>query len=171
MRRKSTFIIANWDQADVGLRDLGLAQIALESIEGRLNTKIAALKEEAAESAAPALERIAELTDALEAFWLAHRGEVTGKSQTLIFGTLGQRASRAVRFLRGWTATKSLGALLCDRSLADFIRTAHTLDKDAVLKAGAAQIGRLRECGVGIQDREKFYAEPARVAIEGKEVA
>ncbi len=156
--------LKDWNQADGALREAGLAQILLERIEGDLARRMAELKTRAEEQAAPHQERLAALEEALERFWLARRGDVApAKSRLLTFGALGTRASRAVRYLRGWTAEKVIGAL--GHGFAQFLRVEHSVDKSAILKAPPEQLAELRRCGVAIEERERFFAEPDRATL------
>lgn len=160
--------IKSWEEADDVLRLLGVAEIGIEKLEHKLTLKIQELKDHCADLAKRDQAFAAECREALEAFWISNRPK-DQKSRTLNHGSLGQRSSRAVKMLRGWTHKKALPALLLAK-LLHFVRVKNELDKDAVLKASPAEVAKLRECGVGIEDRETFFAEPDRAVIAGKEV-
>lgn len=156
--------LESWQDADQALRDLGLAQIAVERIEGTLAVKIAELKNWAEHCAAPHKAAAARLEDALERFWLAHRSELERKSWRGTYGAMGTRASRAVRLLRGWTAEKAALAVAGQGAvLSAYLRVKRWLDREAVLRCtDAVDREALRSCGLAIEEREKFFAEPDR---------
>lgn len=154
--------IASWDAADSALREIGERMMRVQTREAALNRSIMQLKELTANEVFPDQERIAALEEALEIFWLEHRKGGPDRSRALNFGKLGSRASRAVKFLRGWTMEKAVIAIQSQgRALAAYLRIKATLDREAVLSvADATDLEALRTYGVGIEDRETFFAEP-----------
>ncbi len=159
--------ITAWDDAEQALRELGLRQIAIINIEGTLNASIDAMKAQAVLDAAPHQAKIKQLQAALELFWMAARKDQ--KSQKFTFGTLGTRASRAVRTIRNWRMETVIAAL--QAGMSEFLRsvTKHSIDKERVLAASEDELVLLRKCGIDVEYRETFFAEPDLERIRSSE--
>jgi len=152
--------IRDWAEADAALCEMGQCQVNVGRLDTSLQLRLTTLKFRYVEDAKPFLDREAELREGLELFWLAHRDDVApAKSRALNFGALGTRASRAVAMLRGWTKEKAIAAL--SAGLADFLRPKPPdISRERVLDATPEELALLRKCGLGIEERETFFAEP-----------
>lgn len=159
--------IKTWAQADAGLRELGLCQAQIEQLGGRLDQGITRLKERAAKLSAPLQKRAVTLEQELAAFWADHAPEVAPhRSVKLTFGSFGVRSSRAVALLKKWTEQKVIEALAAADGLRRFLRIAKpTLNRLAVLGAPAEELASLEKCGIRVEERESFFAEPDRARL------
>ena len=149
----------SWEEADYLLRVKCEAQLDLEGVNAWLTDAVNDAKAKAAKTAEPLHERIAGIDAALKAFWKQHAEEVKpAKSRPLNFGTIGSRASKAVKFLKGWKVAKILDLLP-----ARFVRTKKYIDRNVIL---AKPPEDLLEYGLFIEEKETFFAEPDRAAVE-----
>lgn len=158
--------LADWQAADQALRELGLCQLALTAIQAVVDARVNLAKGEARAASVSYRGRMGALQRALELFWMAHGAETEpGKSHALTFGVLGMRTARAVRLLPGWTIDQVIEAL--GQGFGEFLRVSHSVDREAVLAARPDQLESLKQCGLSIEEGERFFAEPDLEKIWG----
>lgn len=102
--------------------------------------------------ALPLQNRIKKLEGDVKAYADAHRAELTGKSRTLNFGTVGYRISSRLIL----PASKAAEAIAALKALGrkEFIKTTETLDRAALLRQ---PVELLNQIGAYIQQRDEFY--------------
>jgi len=159
----------NWDDINRRLARLGHIEQQAESLQARLDRKVAELKERTLE-ASRELEREREkLRNEVECFYWAHREEVLAdgrKSIELPFGRLGSRSSRRVVVDHPAAAQQWLAA----NGLEQFLRIRTELDREAlrsVLLAGSGNgngtFAKLVCCpGVHLCEKQEFWCEATR---------
>jgi hypothetical protein len=155
-----------FEEADQSLLELGRAKNRVAAAELIMNEDISAAKLRASEATEGDREFIRCVREGLEECWLKNKAQVKGKSWKGTFGTIGQRKSTGVRFLRGWNGKKVLAAITAaGKKLEAFLRIKPALNKRAILDASPLLHEALRQCGVDTDRRETFFAEPDEAAI------
>jgi phage host-nuclease inhibitor protein Gam len=150
-------------EAEALLLRMGGRQREVAAIEGRMNERLAAVKAEFEQIAAPITEQIEADFQALQAWAEAHRAtllERERKSAKLATGELGWRTSPPSVRISGLAAViaafKQLG-------LDRFIRTKEEIDKQAIQKEPEA-VEHVK--GVSITQQEEFWIRPFESEIE-----
>ena len=153
-RRKVTAapVLADWAAVDGALRDIRECEHALTELGVDRDRRIDNIKEEYSKMALPLQNRIKKLEADVKAYADAHRAELTGKSRTLNFGTVGYRISSRL-ILPASKAAEAIATLKAlDRK--EFIKTTETLDRAALLRQ---PVELLNQIGAYIQQRDEFY--------------
>lgn len=153
-RRKVTAapVLADWAAVDGALRDIRECEHALTELGVDRDRRIDNIKEEYSKMALPLQNRIKKLEADVKAYADAHRAELTGKSRTLNFGTVGYRISSRLIL----PASKAAEAIATLKALGrkEFIKTTETLDRAALLRQ---PVELLNQIGAYIQQRDEFY--------------
>lgn len=153
-RRKVTPapVLADWAAVDGALRDIRECEHALTELGVDRDRRIDNIKEEYSKMALPLQNRIKKLEADVKAYADAHRAELTGKSRTLNFGTVGYRISSRLIL----PASKAAEAIAALKALGrkEFIKTTETLDRAALLRQ---PVELLNQIGAYIQQRDEFY--------------
>lgn len=153
-RRKVTAapVLADWAAVDGALRDIRECEHALTELGVDRDRRIDNIKEEYSKMALPLQNRIKKLEDDVKAYADAHRAELTGKSRTLNFGTVGYRISSRLIL----PASKAAEAIAALKALGrkEFIKTTETLDRAALSRQ---PVELLNQIGAYIQQRDEFY--------------
>ncbi len=153
-RRKVTAapVLADWAAVDGALRDIRECEHALTELGVDRDRRIDNIKEEYSKMALPLQNRIKKLEDDVKAYADAHRAELTGKSRTLNFGTVGYRISSRLIL----PASKAAEAIATLKALGrkEFVKTTETLDRAALLRQ---PVELLNQIGAYIQQRDEFY--------------
>ena len=153
-RRKVTPapVLADWAAVDGALRDIRECEHALAELGVDRDRRIDNIKEEYSKMALPLQNRIKKLEADVKAYADAHRAELTGKSRTLTFGTVGYRTSSRLIL----PASKAAEAIAALKALGrkEFIKTTETLDRAALLRQ---PVELLNQIGAYIQQRDEFY--------------
>lgn len=120
--------IASLEDANIALRDIGLAQKELDAIDSETNRKIAELKTSAAKQGEELRKAIAEKSAKLQAFADYNRDELfkDRKSLELSFGSFGYRKSTKI------SVKKTTLELLKKFGMKKFIRQKEEPDKEAL---------------------------------------
>ncbi len=146
------------------IAEIAKAQRALDRINAKLNERVAALKERAAQEARPHEERIAALRDGIFAFAEAHRKELTenGKKKTITLptGSFSWRLTPPAVSVRG---AKKVIALLKAAGLSQFIRVKESINREAILHDPSPVAGIK---GISISQKEEFVIKPAEADVE-----
>lgn len=153
-RRKVTAapVLADWAAVDGALRDIRECEHALTELGVDRDRRIDGVKEEYRKMAEPLQNRIKKLEADVKAYADAHRAELTGKSRTLNFGTVGYRISSRLIL----PASKAAEAIATLKALGrkEFVKTTETLDRAALLRQ---PVELLNQIGAYIQQRDEFY--------------
>lgn len=153
-RRKVTAapVLPDWAAVDGALRDIRECEHALTELGVDRDRRIDSVKEEYSKMALPLQNRIKKLEGDVKAYADAHRAELTGKSRTLNFGTVGYRISSRLIL----PATKAAEAIVTLKAMGrkEFIKTTETLDRAALLRQ---PVELLNQIGAYIQQRDEFY--------------
>lgn len=153
-RRKVTAapVLPDWAAVDGALRDIRECEHALTELGVDRDRRIDNIKEEYSKMALPLQNRIKKLEADVKAYADAHRAELTGKSRTLNFGTVGYRISSRLIL----PASKAAEAIATLKALGrkEFIKTTETLDRAALLRQ---PVELLNQIGAYIQQRDEFY--------------
>ncbi|PWM58588.1 MAG: hypothetical protein DBX91_08525 [Subdoligranulum variabile] len=153
-RRKVTTapVLADWAAVDGALRDIRECEHALTELGVDRDRRIDNIKEEYSKMALPLQNRIKKLEGDVKAYADAHRAELTGKSRTLNFGTIGYRISSRLIL----PASKAAEAIAALKALGhkEFIKTTETLDRAALSRQ---PVELLNQIGAYIQQRDEFY--------------
>lgn len=153
-RRKVTPapVLADWAAVDGALRDIRECEHALTELGVDRDRRIDNIKEEYSKMALPLQNRIKKLEADVKAYADAHRAELTGKSRTLNFGTVGYRISSRLIL----PASKAAEAIATLKALGrkEFVKTTETLDRAALLRQ---PVELLNQIGAYIQQRDEFY--------------
>lgn len=162
-RRKVTTapVLADWAAVDGALRDIRECEHALTELGVDRDRRIDNIKEEYSKMALPLQNRIKKLEDDVKAYADAHRAELTGKSRTLNFGTIGYRISSRLIL----PASKAAEAIATLKAMGrkEFIKTTETLDRVALLRQ---PVELLNQIGAYIQQRDEFYYDVSDEAPE-----
>ena len=118
--------IKTLEDANLALKEIGLLEHELETIDGEANKKIAEIKADCAKQGEGLRKRITDLSALLGAFAEYNREELfkDRKSQKLSFGEFGYRKSTAI------SVKKTTLELLKKLHLTKYIRIKEELDKD-----------------------------------------
>ena len=145
-------VLADWAAVDGALRDIRECEHALTELGVDRDRRIDNIKEEYSKMALPLQNRIKKLEADVKAYADAHRAELTGKSRTLNFGTVGYRISSRLIL----PASKAAEAIATLKALGrkEFIKTTETLDRAALLRQ---PVELLNQIGAYIQQRDEFY--------------
>ncbi len=153
-RRKVTAapVLPDWAAVDGALRDIRECEHALTELGVDRDRRIDAVKDEYSKMALPLQNRIKKLEGDVKAYVDTHRAEMTGKSRTLNFGTVGYRISSKLIL----PAAKAADAIAALKALGrkEFIKTTETLDRAALLRQ---PVELLNQIGAYIQQRDEFY--------------
>lgn len=153
-RRKVTEApaLTDWVAVDSALRDIRECQHALTELGVDRDRRIDAVKDEYSKMALPLQNRVKKLEGDVKAYVDAHRAEMTGKSRTLNFGTVGYRISSKLVL----PAAKAAEAIASLKALGrkEFVKTTETLDR-AALSHQPAEF--LEQIGAYIRQSDEFY--------------
>ena len=153
-RRKVTEApaLTDWAAVDSALRDIRECQHALTELSVDRDRRIDAVKDEYSKMALPLQNRIKKLEGEVKVYVDAHRAEMTGKSRTLNFGTVGYRISSKLVL----PATKAAEAIAALTALGhkEFVKTTETLDRAALSRQPAEF---LEQIGAYIRQSDEFY--------------
>ena len=153
-RRKVTAapVLTDWAAVDSALRDIRECQHALTELGVDRDRRIDAVKDEYSKMALPLQNRIKKLEGDVKDYADAHRAEMTGKSRTLNFGTVGYRISSKLVL----PAAKAAEAIAALKALGrkEFVKTTETLDRAALSRQPAEF---LEPIGAYIRQSDEFY--------------
>ena len=153
-RRKVTEApaLTDWAAVDSALQDIRECQHALTELSVDRDRRIDAVKDEYSKMALPLQNRIKKLEGEVKVYVDAHRAEMTGKSRTLNFGTVGYRISSKLVL----PATKAAEAIAALKALGhkEFVKTTETLDRAALSRQPAEF---LEQIGAYIRQSDEFY--------------
>jgi phage host-nuclease inhibitor protein Gam len=161
--------LTDLDAINVALRRKLLAEVAIESIEAKLEQTLTPLKAAADAQAGPYRDEIEELDAAMHLFWETHRNGPI-KSLPLTFGSIGERkAPDKTKLRRGWKMSTIVGAIekLGAAWYRRFVRDPDPeINKQAVLAASEIELTALAACGVSIETGEtEFFAKTDRTKL------
>lgn len=115
-------------------------------------------------------ELVAEQSAALEAWALANPAEFPDKKKSikLTSGTIGFREGKPKLELasKTWSWDKALEAV--QKFLPNFIRDTPEIDKAALIAQAAELQPELRQCGLKVDQGEKFFAKPELTDTEAQ---
>jgi len=150
--------LENLEDVDATLREIGLLERELESIDADAQKKIGELKSGAAEKGEPHRKRIAELTAKIGAYAEYNKGNLfkDRKSIELAFGIFGYRKSTTI------SVKKSTIDLLKRLGMGAYIRIKEEPDKEKMAELddeSLASVDAVRKT------TDAFFCEPNREEV------
>ena len=150
--------IKTLEDANLALKEIGLLEHELETIDGEANKKIAEIKADCAKQGEGLRKRITDLSALLGAFAEYNREELfkDRKSQKLSFGEFGYRKSTAISIKK--TTLELLKKLKLDR----YIRIKEEIDKDLIAEMSdeaLAQVDAVRKV------KDAFFCQANREEV------
>lgn len=150
--------IKTLEDANLALKEIGLLEHELETIDGEANKKIAEIKADCAKQGEGLRKRITDLSALLGAFAEYNREELfkDRKSQKLSFGEFGYRKSTAISIKK--TTLELLKKLKLDR----YIRIKEEIDKDLMAEMSdeaLAQVDAVRKV------KDAFFCQANREEV------
>jgi len=145
--------LENLEDANDVLRNLGLLEREIETIDAEAHKQIGEIKALAAKRGEPLRKRIAELTGKIQSYAEYNKADLfkDRKSIDLTFGVFGYRKSTSI------SVKKTTVALLEKLDLDRFIRIEKQPDKDAMKEMddeSLAQVDAVRKV------KDDFFCEP-----------
>lgn len=158
--KQSIIAIADWQQADEKLKSLGDLINTIAVAESVAKDEIDRIKEDLKQITAPAAAQIEVLTASLQAFCAAHAEDFAGaKSRKLQFGTVGWRASTAIKVSNAKDTVELLKTVFGKKAEA-YLRIKEEPDKDCLARLTDEQLDAV---GCRRENRDVFFAEPELV--------
>lgn len=150
--------IESLDSANLVLKEIGLLQRELESIDSEAHKLIAEIKEDAAKKGEPIRKRITDDSALLGAYAEYNRGELFKDKKTiqLSFGSFGYRKSTSI------SVKKTTLELLKKLKLDKYIRVKEEVDKEAMANLDddtLAQVDSVRKV------KDDFFCEADKEEI------
>ena len=150
--------IKNWNDVDVALKQLASLEVKRNEIEGEMNEKINAVKEEAKSRVAPILEQIKHLTKLIELFAASRKDEFAKKrTKELTFGKVGFRLVTSVSIPRDKAKVEALLKSLKAYGLSDCITFIEKPDKEKLKELDDTTLVKL---GLEKKVKDSFRIEP-----------
>ena len=150
--------IKNWNDVDVALKQLASLEVKRNEIEGEMNEKINAVKEEAKSRVAPILEQIKHLTKLIELFAASRKDEFAKKrTKELTFGKVGFRVVTSVSIPRDKAKVEALLKSLKAYGLSDCITFIEKPDKEKLKELDDTTLVKL---GLEKKVKDSFRIEP-----------
>lgn len=147
--------IADWQQADEFIKQIGDLQLQINAAESSAADKINEAKAEMVKAVEPLNKKITILTDSLEAFAANHTDDF-GKAQSrkLNFGILGWRKSSSITIAK---STLELIKKVFGRKADIYIRTKEEVNKEALSELMDQQLSSV---DARRKHKEVFFVEP-----------
>ena len=150
--------IKTLEDANLALKEIGLLEHELETIDGEANKKIAEIKADCAKQGEGLRKRITDLSALLGAFAEYNREELfkDRKSQKLSFGEFGYRKSTVI------SVKKTTLELLKKLKLVRYIRIKEEIDKDLMAEMtdeSLAQVDAVRKV------KDAFFCQANREEV------
>ena len=150
--------IETLDQANLVLKEIGILERELESIDSEAHKQIAEIKEEAVKKGQNIRKRISDDSESLGAFAAYNKNEIfkERKSIQLSFGSFGYRKSTSI------SVKKTTLELLKKLNLDKYIRVKEEPDKDAMANLDdetLAQVDSVRKV------KDDFFCEADKEEI------
>ena len=149
-------MMKSWAEVDEALRDIRECRHVLAELGVERDRRIDAAKDEYAKNALPLQNRQKKLEGYIKEYTDAHRAELTGKSKTLNFGTVGYRLSSKLMLAPAKVADAI--ATLKSMGKTELVKTTETLDREA-LKKQPQEV--LFAVGAYIRQQDEFYYDAA----------
>lgn len=149
-------VLTSWGDVDKALRDIGMSEIALNEIEGEMNTEINDIKEKANVKAQIHKDKIAEKETLIKDFVTSHKSEIEGKTKTLTFGQTGFRASESISIPRGKAKIDAIIQSLRKNKMDDCIKVEESINKDVLKKYDESLIVKV---GASVKKKDAFWYE------------
>lgn len=163
-RIKDAPVLTSWAEVDRALREIAVAQIALDDIEGEMNKQIVGIKEIAAREAKPVQDRIDQLSKDIKEYVDEHREELgKRKTKTLTFGQTGYRQSTTIGVPRDKAKLEELIRRLKARRMSDCLVTKVSINKDALRQYGKDTV---LEVGANYKQADVFWLEAAKDKLQ-----
>lgn len=130
--------LKSWEDVDTALREIAVAQIALQDIESDMQRQIIGVKKIAEQESKAYIDRIAKNERDLKEFVEDHRDDL-GKSKTkaLNFGEVGYRQSTSISLPKAKEKLEDIIRKLKARKMNDCIVVEEKISKDNLKKYGA----------------------------------
>jgi len=150
--------LENLEDANDVLRNLGLLEREIETIDAEAQKQIGEIKAAAAKQGEPLRKRIAEMTGKIQVYADYNKTDLfkDRKSVDLTFGTFGYRKSTSI------SVKKTTVDLLKKLGLVSFLRIEEQPDKEAMKEMddeSLAQVDAVRKT------KDAFFCEPNREEV------
>lgn len=160
----ASFVPQSLEDVNAAIAEIGQRQRDRKRIETEMQADLAATRATYEAEAAPHADKIKELSQGVQTYCEAHRGELTreGKTKTakLAAGEVSWRTRPPSVAIRGMAAVVDA---LKKLKLTQFLRVKEEVDKDAVLKDPAV-VDHVK--GIAISQKEDFVIKPFATEIE-----
>ena len=157
-------LLKSWEDVDRTLKEIALAEIALDEITADMNKQITGIKEIAARDAQPVQERIEKLGADIKAYVDEHQGDLgKKKTKTLNFGETGYRQSTIITVPKDKAKLEEIIRRLKARKMSDCLAVKTTVNKDALRQYGKE---RVLEVGANFKQKDVFWFEAAKTKLE-----
>lgn len=148
--------VADWDDADRMVREMGDLQTQVKQAEQSAKDDINETKADLAEKVKPLQEQIKGCVQTLEAFAVNRKADFKGnKSRKLNFGVVGWRKSTSISIKK--TTLELIKKVFSKAKAAHFIHTKETVDKEALAKLTDKD---LTSVGARRKVKDDFFVEP-----------
>lgn len=148
--------IANWNEADNFVREVGDLQLKINQAEATTKDKIDEIKAELVEEVKPHQEAIKLHVQSLEAFAVTHRAHFKKqRSLKLNFGKLGWRKSTSISIKKN--TLELIKQVFSKAKAAACIHVKESADKEALIKLTDEQLASV---GARRKEKDVFFVEP-----------
>lgn len=129
--------LKSWEDANIALREIAEAQIALGDIESDMQKQLIGIKTIAEQQSKPHNDRISKLERDLKEFVTEHRDELgKAKTKTLNFGEVGFRLSTSISLPKAKEKLEEIVRRLKARKMTDCIVVEEKVSKETLKKYG-----------------------------------
>lgn len=158
--------LANWDDVNITLAEIGELQRKIETVEAAMQQQIDDAKLAADDAAAPHKARIEQLAQQIKLYTDDHADEMGGKkTKALTFGQLGYRKSTKVTLPKAAAKIAEIINNLKARGMGDcVIAPPPKIDKEALKKYPVSDVVA---AGAGIKVDDVFWYEVDREKLDG----
>jgi len=152
--------IDGWKTVDYIVSRIGDLQGDIEAAQAKAQAQIGKIKADLAETVKPAQDGIKNYTESIEAWAVAHRGELGKKqSRRLNHGTVGWRKSSKVDIRSNAKTLALIGEVFGDYA-EEYIHVKELPDKEALKRLTDEQ---LKSVGARRRHKEVFFVEPDNI--------
>lgn len=156
--------IANYDDVNNCLFDIGKAEAFVAKKEAEMNSQIQKLKDKYDQETETERKKIEDYKSKIEKYCVSNKGDfLKQRSQALVHGTIGFRNNppKVVQLSKKWSVKSTLEFIkkLFDKK---YVRSKDEVNKDMILADYAANLiddSKLAAVGLRIENDETFFIE------------
>jgi phage host-nuclease inhibitor protein Gam len=146
-------VLKSWEDVDLHLKEVGEIDIAVTELETEMNKQISDIKFSNEYAAQPLLERRKRLGMEIKAFVDEHKGEITGKTKVLNFGSTGFRKSTKLIIQK----VKDVIIMLKAKGMESCVKKKESINREVL---GTYTDEVLESVGVTRKKGDEFWFEP-----------